>query len=294
MYLNKKNYLRFLVFLVLCVFVSVPSVSAQSLGTSTEPPRLRDLEPIVVQLIYVVWGLGTFLLTLVLMLRGVQYMLSMGAPEKQQEIRQSSTNWLYSLLVFFLAYPVILGVYNVTGIGGSSSSCYEDISTPGFRFFFPTVCTDPQAGSDKYSVGASCDGFGNDELAIVDDRGYCCRNFVSSNIVIPVGEWIKLAGNPTIAQKYSPSSTAQCAGSPSTCTIGDPDCDPTYEIRYDSGAYIVVDYVKPSVCSKYPSSLACKICTEGIYDSASQSYKLSGQSYKVEDCYKGTPISGYN
>jgi len=182
-------------------FVSRGVIFAQTLGTLDEPARLRDIEPVVVQMIYVVWGVGTLALTLILMKIGFDYMTSMGDAQKQQDVRARGSKWLISLLFFFLAYPMILTFYQVAGIGGSSSSCYEDIKTPGFKFFFPTVCTDPQASSDKYDIGADCSGFGQEEFNTIGSSS-CCR---PSGLILPVNVFIaeKAGGSITTAYKYS-------------------------------------------------------------------------------------------
>ncbi len=138
---------RFIIIFLLIAFLLVGSVFAQ-FGSGDEPARLRDLEPLLVQLIYVIWALGGIIFTAALMFIGFLYMTSAGDPQKQEALKKRATNWLFGLILFFAGYPLVLTAYNVLDIGQSNPDCYKSVSTPGFHFFFPDVCTDPLEGTE--------------------------------------------------------------------------------------------------------------------------------------------------
>ncbi|MBD3280561.1 hypothetical protein GF389_03495 [Candidatus Dojkabacteria bacterium] len=211
------------IFILISVFFAIISNASAQFDTGADPARLRDVEPIVVQLIYVIWGVGTLALTVLLMKIGFEYMTSFGDAQKQQEVREKGSKWLISLLVFFLAYPIILTFYNIAGIGGSDSNCYQDINTPGFRFFFPTVCTDPQASSDKYGIGADCSNFTPQELGLINGSR-CC---LSGGVIVPTDTFIgSKSGSSGISRifKYS-NSSGNCSSVDSCTTFGSDICD---------------------------------------------------------------------
>ncbi|MBN1332114.1 hypothetical protein JW978_04565 [Candidatus Dojkabacteria bacterium] len=242
---------RYFATFFLLLFVGLGSISAQTLGTLDEPARLRDIEPIVVQMIYVVWGVGTLGLTLILMKIGFDYMTSMGDAQKQQEIRAKGSKWLISVLIFYLAYPIILTFYQVTGIGEANEECYKDILTPGFHFFFADVCTDPQAGSDKYDINADCVNYTDEELASLVGRGNCCSSV--KTISLPMNALISFPrGNETLNGDYAVTYQEDSgklgfceAIAADTCTVG-PDCDPEYEVIVDPSGQPKVQEEKKS------------------------------------------------
>jgi len=215
------------------VFCASDMVSAQTLGTATEPARLRDLEPIVVQLIYVVWGLGSLLLTIILAYIGFLYMTSLGDGQKKEEAKERGGKWLISVLIFYLAYPVLLTIYNVAGVG-ESNDCYADISTPGFHFFFPDVCTDPQAGSLKYDSMEDCTNFSPDELSLLAQRRNCCLSIGAANITIPAGVGIESGQN---VFTYD-AGKGICTGVTS-CRVGTADCEAKYVLTGSGSNYSV-------------------------------------------------------
>lgn len=206
----------------------VGAVSAQTLGTATEPARLRDLEPLIVQLIYVVWGFGTLGLTFILAFIGFLYMTSLGDSQKQQEIKDRAGKWLISVLIFYLAYPLLLTIYGIAGIGDSNSDCYEDIGTPGFHFFFPDICTDPQSGSIKYAAGSDCSNLNQEELDLLAGKNRCC---LESRMIVEQGNCIeRVYPNTNSGQSATFYVSSTVNGS---CTlVSNSSCDPEYLVTY--------------------------------------------------------------
>lgn len=182
----------FITVLFLLSFVVLTSADDGSgLGDLSSPPRLRDLEPLLVQVVYIVWAFGGFIFTFLLMVIGFQYMISMGDQQKQQELKSRGKNWIIGLIVFFIGYPIIVTVYSVIGIGETNTECYKDIKTPGFHFFFPEVCTDPEASGSKYSVGSkTCSDFSDEEQDLLKEQGKVCGYF---GLIFPINTVIQNA-----------------------------------------------------------------------------------------------------
>lgn len=232
--MNKLIKRQIKYFSVLWIFLLTIGVSyAQSLGTADSPPRLRELEALGVQLVYFVWGVTGLIFTVLLMIIGGRYMLSAGDQQKQQALKDKGKNWLFGLILIIIAYPIVLTFYNVTGIGGTSA-CYQDIKTPGFHFFFPTICTDPSAES-AHALGNSCTT-GQD----LGSNQKCCFGSVFSTpgLIMPVGYGVRYTGiKPLLASTvvanqvytYERQSDNSCRIK-STCTYNTPGCTCTYSI----------------------------------------------------------------
>ncbi len=218
-------------------------VAAQGLGTADEPPRLRDLEPLLVQLIYMIWALGGLLFTVLLIFIGVQYMASGGDPQKKEELKKKGRNWLIGLVLFFVGYPIVATIYDVLEVGVTNPECYQQVKTPGFHFFFPDVCTDPQKASTKYDINASCNpatgGVEPSELA----ANKCCFNTGAVTIVYPIDKWI--GNTPGTLFRYERNARGYCASTSSAdmcSTATSPTtCIPDYTIS-DSTTLEITPY----------------------------------------------------
>lgn len=124
---------------------------------------LRDLQGLVIRLIYFVWAAGIPLITGVVLLTGYQYMTSGDNSELQESLKQRGGFIVVGMLLFFASQPIAAGIMNFL-ITNKDSACYENLNTPGFTFFFPTVCN-PQTGQLQK------DGRVN---PIRDNKGGCC------------------------------------------------------------------------------------------------------------------------
>jgi len=216
----RKNYKSFLVVLLISLsFVS--TVSAQSLGTADNPPRLRELEALAVQLVYFIWGVSALIFTVLLMIIGARYMLSAGDQQKQQDIKDKGTKWVYGLILVFISYPIVLTFYKVTGIG-NNSTCYADIKSPGFHFFFPKICTDPTAESG-HSYGSACSP--GDDLGSSDK---CCYG----SVIMPTGVGVKIVTSSNRVYTFNTGSASICNPVGSSCVAGTSGCSCSY--TYDS------------------------------------------------------------
>ncbi len=191
--------------IILFLTLTLSFVSAQSLGTSESPPRLYQLEGLLVQLVYVIWGLSGLIFAFLLGFLGFQYMTAGGDAQKEEEIKKKGKNWFLGLLLILASYPLVLTIYKVLNIGQANSDCYEDISTPGFHFFFPTVCTDPQATTGKYDLGShvNCDTLDSSYLG--DDK-YC-----SNGVILPMNKYILFRnGTEYVAQCVEREDNGSC------------------------------------------------------------------------------------
>lgn len=234
---NNSFTFSIIIFLFLITFVS-----AQSLGTADAPPRLRDLEPLLVQIIYIVWAMGGLIFTVLLMIIGFRYMTSMGDPQKQEEIKKKGKNWIIGLIIFFIGYPIVLTIYNVIGIGETNEQCYSKIVTPGFHFFFPDVCTDPQASSSKFALGAECKNFTDEEKGVMMDGHKCCS--LDQNSIFPTDKWIQTYESADsiesvlVLYSYDFSENGDCTRK-SSCAIGAEGCQPDYKYYKDTKKFEV-------------------------------------------------------
>ena len=198
------------------------------------PPRLRDLEPLLVQVVYMAWALGGLIFTVILMVIGFRYMTSFGDQQKQQDLKNRGKNWIIGLIIFFIGYPIIVSIYGVIGIGEVNQDCYQDIVTPGFHFFFPEICTDPQASGDKYALGSpSCNAFNDDEKQILVNSNRCCDGFY--NIILNDRMLLNTSGNVV---DIIESNQGICSVS-RNCTANQTDCKPEYTVTGSPGSYVL-------------------------------------------------------
>lgn len=225
-----KRFLVYSVYILVTAAIFV-GVSYAQFGDLTEPPRLRDVEPLLVQMVYLIWALGGLLFTAVLMYIGFRYMTSGGDPQKKEEMKKRATNWIIGLLIFFGGYPVIITVYDVLGIGDTNSDCYEQISTPGFHFFFPEVCTDAQAGGSKYDVDVDCSTYDVQEMQQLVSRGNCCYNTGTTAYSAPTGEYICSASGVTIISLQA-NANGFCQQSENRSYSGSQDCSSVYNYQF--------------------------------------------------------------
>lgn len=218
--MRKKLLLSLIILITFLGFSHI--ISAQSLGTLDQPPRLRDLEPVLVQVIYVIWALTGIIFALILMFIGFQYMTSLGDQQKQQELMQRGRNWLIGLFLVFLGYPLVVTIYGVIGVGENNPDCYQQVSTPGFHFFFPDVCTDPQANSNKYAIASSCKNFTQEETVLLQSQNKICHPFYG--VVMEEGKTYEVVD----------LGTDGCVKIENMASINlDPDqCDPDYYVAY--------------------------------------------------------------
>ncbi len=179
-------------FLFIFFLFGIIKIYAQSLGTIDEPPRLFQLEGLLVQLIYVIWALSGLVFSALLGFLGFKHMISGGDQQKEEEVKKKGKNWLIGLILVFLSYPVVLTIYKVIGIGQTNSECYKDIQTPGFHFFFPTVCTDPQGSSTRYEIGSNVGDCSSIDPSYLGDSKYC-----SDGVIFPTNTWIGVLNNHT-------------------------------------------------------------------------------------------------
>ena len=190
------------------MYLFVGTVNAQ-LGTIDEPPRLRDLQPMLVEMIYLIWALGGLFFTVLLMWIGFQYMTSAGDPQKKEELKKKGKNWLIGLIIFFLGYPIVSTIYDVIGIGSANPECYEQVDTPGFHFFFPDVCTDAMSG--MYETGMSCND-GEYSVDTLISEGFCCLS--NARFIVSTSETVAVDTNdddsPEYCARYSALTNGFC------------------------------------------------------------------------------------
>lgn len=230
-----RKYHKYL--FILIVFLSfIPIIladNANDLGDLSSPPRLRSLEPILVQIVYMIWAFGGLIFTVLLMVIGFQYMISMGDPQKQEELKSRGKNWIIGLIIFFIGYPIILTVYNVIGIGDTNSECYEDIKTPGFHFFFPSICTDPEAGSTKYAIGSEC-GSGTDVSMDELASSRCCDT--TNEIILPSNVVIqRYKEGAGVIDKFEVTKQSSGECTRSTCSGSTCSSEPSYQLNISTG-----------------------------------------------------------
>jgi hypothetical protein len=103
------------------------------------PPSLRIIEVWFVRIIFAIWALSGIVFTFVLISLGVQYMFSFGNPQAVERVIKKFQNFLLGFVLVFLSYPILNTFFNILPIN-DESQCFEQISMPGFQFFFPQAC----------------------------------------------------------------------------------------------------------------------------------------------------------
>lgn len=178
----QKKYIPFVLYILVCFVVDTYAADG--------PFKLRDLEPLLVQVVYFVWAFCGIFFGALLVWIGIQYMMTLTDTQKKQELADRGKRWLISLLIVGFCYPAIAGIYDFFGIGKTNPECYEDIATPGFHFFFPNVCTDPSAGGE-HGIGAVADKGVIVKDTLPSDR--CIFTPHNKEIVLPVNEQITIS-----------------------------------------------------------------------------------------------------
>lgn len=112
------------------------------------PPTVQQVENMVVDIIYLIWG-SLFIIGLVMLTYlGFQFIFGGNSPEKLGELRTKLGLWLLGLFFVVLAIPLVNFIYSLVGI--QTTKCYKfqkegsvvyDLTVPGFTFFFNDVCT---------------------------------------------------------------------------------------------------------------------------------------------------------
>ena len=128
-----------------------------------QPARLREVQDVIVRLIYIAWALGIPLFGISAAVVGYQYMFAGSSEQKQQELRKRVGYIIVGVIIFLATYPVanfMMGLF-VT----SQSDCYAHIDTPGFTFFFPNVCSGEVYGKCCTS-DTDCPGAENVDVGI--------------------------------------------------------------------------------------------------------------------------------
>lgn len=123
-----------------CFYSSTTGAPSITRDAVPYPPRLDVLQVWFVRLLYVLWSVSGIIFTGLLMWLGFKYLTSFGNEVALGEVVKDFRKWLIGLALIFLSYPVLNTMFNVLPI--SDSSCFEDISVPGFQFFFPQACRD--------------------------------------------------------------------------------------------------------------------------------------------------------
>ncbi len=150
---------RLQLILLLLFFVSMPllSVVTGRVGADTnttvittpcptdrfvadcEPPRLQELEVIAVRLLYAAWACGGIIFMVMLVLIGYTYMTSAGDQGKVESARKRGGQWIIGFLLFFFSQPIVATL--MKGLISGNTTCFKDLTDPGFTFFFNSVCT---------------------------------------------------------------------------------------------------------------------------------------------------------
>jgi len=102
------------------------------------PSSLRVLQIWFVRIIAVVWGLSGIAFTGLAIWIGFKYMTSFGNEYQLGKVIEDFRKWMVGLAIVFLSYPFLVTFFRLLPL--SNSKCYDEISLPGFQFFFPEVC----------------------------------------------------------------------------------------------------------------------------------------------------------
>lgn len=101
------------------------------------PPTLQQIEFIVVRVLYAAWGFGGLGWGGYLIFIGTRFFS--GDPQKIEEAKKRITMWIVGIFLFFLAVPILSTLMGI--LVNDSSVCFQELTDPGFTFFFRDVCT---------------------------------------------------------------------------------------------------------------------------------------------------------
>lgn len=117
------------------------------------PPTLQIVEVWFVRIIYLLWALAGVAFTASLIWIGFKYMTSFNNQYDLGKTIGDFRKWLIGLAIIFLSYPILVTFFRILPL--SNSQCYDDISMPGFQFFFPTVCQSRESYCSVFPLGTS-------------------------------------------------------------------------------------------------------------------------------------------
>lgn len=105
-------------------------------------PPLQQLELWFRRILYAIWAIvGSFSFVMLIYL-GYQYMIRGGTSDQELvKLRKAIINYVLGFALVFLSIPILTTFFTVLGIN-KNVTCY-DVAMPGFQFFFPELCTDP-------------------------------------------------------------------------------------------------------------------------------------------------------
>jgi hypothetical protein len=131
------------------------------------PPTLQQIEIWFVRILYAIWGLVASLSFLFLVKLGYEYTISRGDPTKITEVRKKIVSYIIGFSLVFLSIPILTTVFRLLGVN-TSAQCYN-VSMPGFRFFYSSLCTDPKGVIAARFASEPCKAFvdGSDPEGVV-------------------------------------------------------------------------------------------------------------------------------
>lgn len=105
-------------------------------------PPLQQLELWFRRILYAIWAIvGSFSFVMLIYL-GYQYMIRGGTSDQELvKLRKAIINYVVGFALVFLSIPILTTFFTLLGIN-KNVACY-DVAMPGFQFFFPELCTDP-------------------------------------------------------------------------------------------------------------------------------------------------------
>jgi hypothetical protein len=152
--------------------LQTPPVTDAEWNAQCVPPRGKDLQTVVVNIIYYVWAVGSVGFILLGVYLGYMYMTSGSDVQKQQDLQKRIPMLIIGIVLFFSSYFIAGALMKV--MITNSTDCYDELKAPAFRFFFPTVCGNVDTLSTIFCSG-SCTI--NDESNPIfqshDDGLYC-------------------------------------------------------------------------------------------------------------------------
>lgn len=119
--------------------------STNSIVAGCQPPKISDIQTLVVKVLTAAWSLGAVAFFALLLYNGAIYLI--GSLEESEyilgvsikDVQKRMTQWGIGFFMFFLSYPLM---NTILGIMVNNTDCYAELREPGFTFFFPTVCNE--------------------------------------------------------------------------------------------------------------------------------------------------------
>jgi len=189
----KTSFVTICIIVVTFVIITMPSqmiyVSAQvvtptpdpticdlnSVSPECNPPRLKDFQTYLANLLAVMWGAGGVIFIALLIKIGFDYMTGAGKPEKEQEAKDRIGKWFLGLILLYFSRMFVATIMSSL-IDAAPGQCYDKLDQPVIQFFFADVCTEGESiNTNLVAPGGYCNKSSRCQSNVCDPIRNTCK-----------------------------------------------------------------------------------------------------------------------